>query len=109
MARYVPVCTVDDVPVGTGRVVDAGGVEVALFNIDGVFHALENTCPSGGPIGEGQLRGTVVTCPWDGDTYDVRTGVSPASDAVFVERFPVRVGRDGTVMVQPEPTDDEDL
>ena len=109
MARYVAVCSITEIPVGSGRVVDADGIDVALFNVDGVVHALENTCASGGPIGEGQLRGTVVTCPWDGDTYDVRTGVSPASDAIFVKRFPVRVARDGTVMVQPEPTDDEDL
>ncbi len=109
MSRFVPVAQVAEIPPGTGRVVDADGVEVAVFNVDGVFHALENACASGGPIGEGTLRGAVVTCPWDGDTYDVRTGVSPASDAIFVKRFPIRVDRDGTIAVQPEPTDDEDL
>ena len=105
----MPVARTEEIPVGTGLVVDADGVEVAVFNVDGVFHALQNACASGGPIGEGTLRGAVVTCPWDGDTYDVRTGVSPASDAIFVRRFPVRVGRDGTLSVQPEPTGDEDL
>jgi len=105
----VPVAQLADIPLGTGLVVDADGVEVAVFKVGGVVHALENACASGGPIGEGTLRGVVVTCPWDGDAYDVRTGVSPVSDAIFVKRFPVRVDRDGTVLVQPEPTDDEDV
>ena len=78
------VCKVADIPQGTGRVVDADGVEVAIFNVDGVFHALENSCASGGSIGEGQLRGHIVTCPLDGETYDVRTGVSPILSLIHI-------------------------
>lgn len=87
---------------------DADGVEIALFNADGVFHALENACASGGSIGEGRLRGYVVTCPLDGETYDVRTGISPISDAIFVGTFDVRVNGGGDVLVRLEPTEDED-
>jgi nitrite reductase/ring-hydroxylating ferredoxin subunit len=28
----------------------------------------------GGPLPEGTLQGHVVTCPWHGSQYDVRTG-----------------------------------
>ncbi|EQD37296.1 Rieske (2Fe-2S) domain-containing protein [mine drainage metagenome] len=108
MADFVPVCKVDEILPGTGKVVDADGVEIALFNSGGVFHALENACPSGGSIGEGRLRGQVVTCPLDGETYDVRTGISPISDAIFVRHFDVKVNSSGTVLVRLEPTEDED-
>ncbi|MHB1523787.1 MAG: Rieske (2Fe-2S) protein [Candidatus Dormibacteria bacterium] len=108
MADFAPVCSVSDVPPGTGRVMDLDGVEIALFNVEGVFHALENACASGGSIGEGQLRGHVVTCPLDGEPYDVRTGISPVSDAVYVRHFDVRINSKGQVLVRLEPTEDED-
>lgn len=98
----------DEVPPGTGKVLDLDGVEIALFNVDGVFHALENACASGGSIGEGTLRGHVVACPLEGETYDVRTGISLISDAIFVRHFDVRVSPRGEVMVRLEPTEDED-
>ncbi len=97
-----------EVPPGTGKVLDLDGVEIALFNVEGVFHALENACASGGSIGEGQLRGHVVSCPLDGETYDVRDGISPISDAIFVRHFEVRVSQRGEVLVRLEPTENED-
>jgi nitrite reductase/ring-hydroxylating ferredoxin subunit len=108
VAGFAAVCAAVDIPPGTGSVVDADGVEVAIFHVDGVFHALENSCASGGSIGEGELRGFVVTCPLDGETYDVRTGISPISDAIFVKHFDVRVDAGGNVLVRMEPTEDED-
>ncbi|MGA7173889.1 MAG: nitrite reductase (NAD(P)H) small subunit [Candidatus Dormiibacterota bacterium] len=108
MAGFAPVCAAVDIPQGTGQVFDADGVEVAIFHVDGVFHALENSCASGGSIGEGLLRGHVVTCPLDGETYDVRTGISPISDAIFVKHFDVRLDSSGNVLVKMEPTEDED-
>jgi nitrite reductase/ring-hydroxylating ferredoxin subunit len=50
----------------------------------------------------------VVTCPLDGETYDVRTGISPISDVIFVKRFDVRLDGSGNVLVRLEPTEDED-
>lgn len=108
VADFVPVCKAADIPAGTGTVIDADGVEIAVFNTEGVYHALENACASGGSIGEGKLRGHVVTCPLDGETYDVRTGISPISDAIFVRHFDVRLNKLGEVLVRLEPTEDED-
>lgn len=51
------------------------GREIALFKTEGNIYALENACPHmGGPLGEGCLEKTVVTCPWHGWSFDVRTG-----------------------------------
>ncbi|MGH2727245.1 MAG: Rieske (2Fe-2S) protein, partial [Actinomycetota bacterium] len=58
MADFVKVAGVDDVPPGTGKVVQAGSRTLALFNVDGAFYALDNTClHRGGPVGEGDLEG----------------------------------------------------
>ena len=60
---------------GEGKIAEAGGTSLAVFNVGGDFHVIENTCcHRGGPLGEGDLDGTVVTCPWHGWRYDVTSG-----------------------------------
>ncbi len=65
-----------DVPTGGCISIDGpDGKEVALFNVGGEIFALDNTCPhAGGPLGEGSLEATIVTCPWHGWSFDVKTG-----------------------------------
>ena len=93
------VASVDDVPAGTGAVVHADGRAIALFNVDGAFYAIDNTClHRGGPVGEGDLEGTVVTCPWHGFQYDVTTGRNIFDPDVGLQTFPVRV-EDGAVLL----------
>jgi nitrite reductase/ring-hydroxylating ferredoxin subunit len=65
MSTFVRACAVSEVEAGTGKTVTVDGKELALFNIAGAFHAIDNTCPHrGGPLGEGELEGCIVTCPW---------------------------------------------
>src|SRR5438132_8389495 len=60
----VKVAEVSDVPAGTGKVVQAGGKTLALFNLGGTFHALDNRCTHmGGPLGEGAVEGNGVRAP----------------------------------------------
>src|SRR6266511_3547873 len=55
MSARVRVAHVADVPEGEGRVVDAEGKTLALFNVDGTFYALDNACPHrGGPLGRSE-------------------------------------------------------
>ncbi|MFQ5950457.1 MAG: Rieske (2Fe-2S) protein [Candidatus Geothermarchaeales archaeon] len=61
---FVTVARVGEIPPGEGRVTTVNGTKVALFNVDGEFYAIDNTCLHlGGPLGEGALEGTVVSCP----------------------------------------------
>ncbi len=51
------------------------GLQIALFKIDGEVYALDNACPhSEGPLGEGELERSVVTCPWHAWQFDVTSG-----------------------------------
>jgi NAD(P)H-dependent nitrite reductase small subunit len=93
MADFVRVATTSEIPSGQGRMFEVGGRQVAVFNIGGgKFHAIDNVCEhQGGPLAEGELEDCVVTCPWHGWTYDVKTGVSPDDPDTKVQRFEVRV------------------
>jgi nitrite reductase/ring-hydroxylating ferredoxin subunit len=92
MSRRVLVAEAADIGVGEGRVVEADGKTLALFNVDGAFHALDNACAHrGGPLGEGDLDGTVVVCPWHAWRWDVKTGANVNNPAVRMTCFPVSV------------------
>ena len=98
MAEFVRVARTRDIPSGEGRVFEVDGRLVAVFNVGGRFHAIDNVCAhQQGPLSEGDLEGCVVTCPWHGWTYDVTTGQSPDA-AACVERFETRVEK-GEVLV----------
>ena len=99
MPEYVRVASVSEVPAGTGRVVEANGRALALFNVDGRFYAMDNTClHRGGPVGDGDLEGTIVTCPWHGFQYDVTTGRNVLDPDVGLEPFAVRVDGDDVLV-----------
>ncbi len=101
MAGFVAVAKVSEVPPGTAKVVVILGHPVALFNVDGAFHAVSNVClHRGGPVGEGTLDGFVVTCPLHGWEYDVRTGQNVANPIARLRTYAVKVEGD-TVLVGP--------
>ena len=93
MAEFVRVAGTDDVPPGQATMVEVNGREIAIFNVGGAFHAIDNMCTHvGGPLCEGELSGAEVTCPWHGAVFDVTTGDvlgPPASEGV--SRYNVRI------------------
>jgi len=92
MPEFITVATVEEIPPGIGRTVEVQGVWIALFNVDGSFYAVDNTCPhAGGPLGEGHLDGHVVECPWHGWRYNVQTGERPENPNITVACCSVRI------------------
>jgi nitrite reductase/ring-hydroxylating ferredoxin subunit len=89
----VTVAKTGDLKPGQGMIVEAGGQSIALFNVNGTFSAIENTCcHRGGPLGDGEVDGNVVTCPWHGWQFDVTTGACVAPNpAARVKKFAVKV------------------
>lgn len=89
---FVRAARKDEIPAGTIREFQVDGKTIALANVDGKFHAINNTClHRGGPLGEGELAGKVVTCPWHGWQYDVTTGKVTANPAVGVETYAIEL------------------
>ena len=88
-----------DVRDGEGLVVEAGGRTVAVFRVAGRYYAIDNTCPHrGGPLGEGDLEGRTVTCPWHAWRWDVTTGANVNNPAVRVACYPVTIDGDDLVI-----------
>ena len=99
MPNFVRVAATADIPAGHGKTVEVEGKKIAVFNSDGVFYAIDDTCKHrGGPLGEGELDGTTVTCPWHGWTYDITSGACNDDPSVCVDTYEVKVEGD-SVMV----------
>jgi nitrite reductase (NADH) small subunit/3-phenylpropionate/trans-cinnamate dioxygenase ferredoxin subunit len=104
MSKFVPVARLSEIPPGTGRTVEVNGVRIALFNVDGTFYAVDNTCPhAGGPLGEGKLKEAIVECPWHGWRFDVRTGQREHNPSFEVPCCRVHV-EDGQILLALPPT-----
>jgi len=74
--ELVTVGRVEDVPAGRGATVELlNGTELALYNVDGEFYAIENFCPhKGAPLADGHLCGHTIECDWHNWRFDLRTG-----------------------------------
>ncbi len=92
MTQFVPVCSATEIGPGHGRSVTVGGAVVALFRVGEAVLACSGTCPHrGGPLGEGELEGGVVTCPWHGFQFEVTTGESADGRPFRVRTYPTRI------------------
>jgi nitrite reductase/ring-hydroxylating ferredoxin subunit len=75
MAKLIKIAEVRDVLPGRAAAFTVEGQRIALFNVGGTYYAIADTCPhAGGPLSEGDVQGTKVTCPWHGADFDLTTG-----------------------------------
>jgi nitrite reductase/ring-hydroxylating ferredoxin subunit/multimeric flavodoxin WrbA len=66
-------------------------LEIAVFNIDGIFYAISNSCiHKGGPLSKGFLDKDIVTCPWHGWKYSVKDGKSPHQGGDSVNSYDIK-------------------
>ncbi len=93
MAVFIKAGSTGDLAPGQAKRIQVQGRTIALFNLGGTYHAIEDTCPHrGGPLSEGQVEGHVVTCPWHGAKFDVTTGAVTGPPArTGVTSFRIRV------------------
>ena len=104
MAEFVRVASAAELPPGGVMVVAAGGRSIAVFNVEGSFQAVDDSCTHEyAPLSQGTRAGEIVTCPKHGSRFNLRTGRVLALPAVVpVNTYPVKV-EDGQVYVLPEP------
>ena len=99
MASFVKVCKTSDIKAGSGRSIEVNGKPIAIFNVDGNFYAINDTCAHrGGPLGEGELDGTTVICPWHGWRYNVTTGENELVPDLPMEKYEVTVEGDDVLV-----------
>lgn len=112
MAKHV-IAETRDLEEGDRIVKEVAGIEIAVFKIDGGYHATVNYCPhQNGPLCEGTLGGTfdvsfdretletetnwhregsILSCPWHNWQFDVTTGKSLYRDDIKIPTYSVEV------------------
>ena len=92
MSEFQKVAQTSQIEPNKSICVDIEGQSIAIFNIDGNFYAIKNECPhAGGPLGEGDLQGEIITCPLHAWQFNVKTGVSEMNPSVKVDCISLKV------------------
>ena len=92
MPNFVRVASTTDLKPGTAMAVEANGIYISIYNVEGKIYATHNTClHQGGPLSEGVLEGEIITCPWHMWEYNVRTGEKVGNSSLKVATYPVEV------------------
>lgn len=103
--KWYKVAEVDDLPAGQVTTALAGITAICLLHTaEHGYTALDNRCPhQGGPLGEGQLDGQWLICPWHGYEYDPQTGQPPAGYGDQATPYALEVREDGIYVEVEEP------
>ena len=106
MSDWVSVAPAAEFPPGTHRVVDVDGAQVAVFNLDGDYFAIEDVCThDGGILTGGPVEGDCIVCPRHGARFSIKTGEALSAPAFEpTAKFPVRIV-DGEVQVRDDRWD----
>ncbi len=101
MSDWINIASQSEFPTGAWRSIDVDGAQVAVFNLDGIYYAIEDLCThDGGTLTGGRLEGDEIVCPRHGARFSVKTGKVTAPPAYEdVACFPVHV-EDGMVQVR---------
>lgn len=92
MSEFVEVAQLDQIPPGGSSFAQVGDKRIALFNVDGQIHAIDDKCAHAGQsLAHGKLSGKVVTCRAHGWRYDVTTGNLTTVPDFGVASYPVQV------------------
>ena len=68
-------CAAADVEVGKPIRIEAHGLTVAVFNVDGDYYVTDDACTHGpGSLSDGEVRGDVVECDFHNGAFNIRTG-----------------------------------
>jgi 3-phenylpropionate/trans-cinnamate dioxygenase ferredoxin subunit len=99
--EFVKVLNTSDLPLGKMTKVVMGNQEVLIANVAGSYYAIANKCNHlGGSLANGKLVGSIVTCPWHGAQYDVKTGQAVREAKIAFLKMKVKDEEGFTVKVE---------
>ncbi|MEO0440845.1 MAG: nitrite reductase small subunit NirD [Pseudomonadota bacterium] len=93
-AEWLDIGPMDQLPAMGARTLPVqGGQEIAIFRTaQGEIYALQNKCPhKGGPLSQGIVHGTEVTCPLHNWRISLASGEALGEDQGCVPTIPVRI------------------
>ena len=96
---YRKLASLDELPQGSLLEVVVGNDLYALCNVGGEVRALSGVCPHhGGPLGQGALDGSLVSCPWHAWQFDSATGACTFNDTMRIPTYAVKI-ENGQILV----------
>lgn len=104
MGDFVKVAETTGFEPGMIKHAELDGRAIAVANVDGSFFAIDSECTHrGGPLAEGELEGEVLTCPWHGAQFNVKTGEAIRFPAGMpVSSYNVKVEGSDVLMETPD-------
>ncbi|MFC1729428.1 Rieske (2Fe-2S) protein [candidate division KSB1 bacterium] len=100
MIRLVKVARTGSVPENGGIVVRVEGRPIAVFYKNGSYYATDDTCPhEGGSLGQGEVEGDIVTCPWHEWRFNIKTGESLELPGYSIATYPVKI-KDNDILIE---------
>ncbi len=106
--NWIEIAPADSIPPGVHRRISHEGIDIAIFNTDGHFYAIGDTCTHAeASLTEGDfyedMRGWVAECPLHGSQFDVTTGEAVSLPATGNSgKYALKV-QDGMIYLNPEP------
>ncbi len=102
MPTLVRAVAVQDVPPGHSKLLYIQGREIALFNVDGTFYAVKNSCPHRGvALAQGAVENGILTCAGHAWQFDLRTGDCVSHPPAGVRCYPVEIRGDSVWIEVP--------
>ncbi len=103
MTHWTDVGAVNDVPLRGARRVIINGAEVGIFRTaSGRVFAIDNKCPhKQGPLSEGIVHDTGVTCPLHNLVIDLESGQARGADEGCVRTFETDL-QNGRILIKLE-------
>jgi len=98
----VELCGVDEVGAGEVRKVEAAGLSLAVYNVDGDFYVTDDACTHGpGSLSEGFLECDVIECNFHQGKFNVRTGEVVAPPCMVPIKTYTTIVEAGRVFIEP--------
>jgi nitrite reductase/ring-hydroxylating ferredoxin subunit len=90
--QKIRIATIEEVPAGGRKLIEVNGLEIALFNLEGRYCAMNNVCPHRqGPLIRGKIDQGGIHCPMHGWRFELETGECQRHPHAKATVYPVRV------------------
>jgi len=89
---FIEVCSRYGIGKDSSKFININNKELALFNIDNEFFAVDNTCPhQGGSLSEGEIHQEEVTCPLHCWMFNIKSGQCLNIPSIKVKTYKIKV------------------
>lgn len=96
----IELCKAAEVKPGTAVKVEAGGLEYAVFHIDGDYYVTDDQCTHGpGSLSEGVIEDDIVECNFHQGQFNIKTGLPVLPPCIVPVKIYTVTVEDGKVFI----------